>query len=234
MLKFITVFTVCACTFLTLFTDNVLSNSVIGFFFSLVLFWTAAQPWRKVWVMPFSSVPQLKCGELILSEETANAIANYSCILIVSQCWKQLKSLSVSYEVLGIWYTVFIVGNWHQHGFLLTDRSPYCGSSNGWWGQFLNHRLCHSMGIDLRCLKWDVEEPFWWGLSRFFASAYWQTQWRSSSWNVAPSCKLFVHAILFCIRSSQLVLFIFNFLRLILMLSLKCFFLTSRFSLANI
>lgn len=68
-------------------------------FFSLVLFWTAAQPWRKVWVMPFSSVPQLKCGELILSEETANAIANYSCILIVSQCWKQLKSLSVSYEV---------------------------------------------------------------------------------------------------------------------------------------
>lgn len=62
----------------------------VGIFLSLVLFRSAAKPWREVWVMSFSSVPQLKSGELILSEETANTFANCSFTLIDSQCWKQL------------------------------------------------------------------------------------------------------------------------------------------------
>lgn len=47
---------------------------------------------------------------------------------------------------------------------------------------------------------------------------------RSSSWNVPPSCKMSLHAVLLRMSSSQLKLFMWNLLKLTLLLSLKRFF----------
>lgn len=133
----------------------------------------------------------------------------------------------------------FIAENRHQHGLLLTDRDcqTLIGDHSKSSMMVLLGVLTVSLQMAEEANSWTTDFFTVWALMWGPGNGMWESLFGEDYFvslllladslseiifMECGSCKLFVHVILFCM-SSQLVLFIWNFFRLILM-SLKCFF----------